>query len=94
MGTLSYMERNPRRWYMYDEGLLLKTGESIVQVTAGHTDDDYGGYGDIKFFIRKDIYDNLIAGKYTLSITSDSAWIVVFDEHGNEIPCLVRGYFY
>lgn len=95
MGNLCWMERNPRRWLVWDEGLHLKTGEPIVKVEAGKGQDDYeGGTHDITFYMRKDVYDKLIAGEYSVSPIHHAGWITVYDEQGREVPCIKRGYFY
>ena len=94
MGNICYMQRNPRLWGVRDDGLHLKTGEPIVKVVVGDDFDDYGGRGDIAFFMRKDIYNKLIDGEYIVKVIPRDGWITVYDKQGEKIPYRKRGFCY
>lgn len=89
MGKINYVY-NPENWIINNtlESKILE-GDIVYDVTIGEGE-DYYSY-EIKEYISKDVYDNLINGIYTLKKFpySDKA-IILTDENNNLVP-LVNG---
>ena len=89
MGKINYVY-NPENWIINNtlESKILE-GDIVYDMTIGEGE-DYYSY-EIKEYISKDVYDNLINGIYTLKKFpySDKA-IILTDENNNLVP-LVNG---
>lgn len=90
MGSICYIDTNPNRWKVRETNKKLKEeygGEELLEVCYGSLDDDPGGAFDMEMYMRKSIYEKLIAGKYKVS--PESKWkrkLIVLDVAGNEVP--------
>ena len=75
MGSICYINTNPKTWRAYDAQVKLKpeySGEELMKICYGSLDDDPDGACDMEMFMRKSIYENLINGTYVVS--PESKW--------------------
>ena len=70
MGSIVYINKNPKTWVAIDEGYTL-TGPynyaPILKIRYGSFDDDPDGLVEMEMHMRKSIYENLMSGKYKVS---------------------------
>ena len=86
MGSIINIKTNPKSWYI-DETKTLSikaTGEPLVVAHVGVGDWDYLGSDDVVVYIRKAIYDKLVAGEY--KVRRSQVKLVVEDLNGNVVP--------
>lgn len=69
----------------------IVVGDYIYQVMIGFCDDELS-YGPIYEFISKEVYENILNGKYSYEAFPYSVQkLVVYDENSNVVS-LVKGY--
>jgi hypothetical protein len=85
MGSIINIKTNPKSWYIDEtKTLSLKaTGEPLVVAHVGVGDWDYLGSDDVVVYIRKSIYDKLVAGEY--KVRKNQVKLVVEDLNGNVV---------
>ena len=96
MGSIIHINRRPQTWIVIDEHKKLteKYGsEPIVKVRYGTFDDDPDGIVNLKMYMRRNIYENLLANKYNI-LRSCGQNLRVLDENNNVIEPLVDGIIY
>jgi len=96
MGSICYIERNPKRWTVLDRGLRLKTtGEEIVTVRCGDFSDDPMETMDIELYMRKTILKKLLSGEYSVSPSSKFHWSpIIIRKDGTIVPPVCDGFCY
>lgn len=88
MGSICYINRNPKTWNMYYSDKKLKEkygGDTLVHITYGSFD-DYPQMFDLEMLMREKIYNRLISGEYRVS--EDSHWkrkLIVVNKDGEVI---------
>lgn len=94
MGSISYVDRDPSHWRVFDNGDRLRaTGEKLLSVCCGVTDDDPGGSVDITLYMRESVFEQLKAGRYRVSMDSSfHGWPIILDQSGAVISP-VKDYF-
>lgn len=99
MGSIIYIEKNPKKWTVIDEGFYLKqdTREKLIKVRYGEFDDDPIGTYDMEMLMRKSVYDKLLSGEYRVQDNNgqlkESDFCVV-DRSGNLIHPISDGAIY
>ena len=96
MGSICFIDRNPKRWIVFDKGHRLRTtGEKLVTVRCGTFDDDPGGIIDIELYMRQSVLDKLIAGEYRISQNSSfHGWPIITDQIGTIVTPVKEGFCY
>ena len=94
MGSICYIERNPKRWTVFDRGERLRaTHEPLVTVRCGDFDDYPSGTTDIELRIRKSVLDKLLAGEYHVDAQSRyCGYPVIVDTDGALIEPVEAGF--
>ena len=90
MYARSYVEKDPRRWKVEENGMRLKGefgNESLIKVDYNCTD------AYMSMYIRESIYRNLLSGKYNVS-SECTKTLVILDENGEEISPLSKDCIY
>lgn len=90
MGSINYIYK-PEKWKIVSEGQSkISPDDYIYKMVIGWCDDELSS-GEISDYISKEVYDNLLSGKYFISyFPYHEKKIVVFDKDNNIIP-LIKG---
>ena len=91
MGSIQHIY-SPDKWKIVLEGRSkIVLDDYIYKLVIGNCDDELS-YGPIYEFISKEVYENILNGKYSYKIFPYSVQkLVVYDENNNVIS-LVKGY--
>ena len=100
MGKIVHVVSDPQKWRIVNSGAFLKSNPNVelIKVVYGTFDDDPGGIFEIETWIRKDIYDRLMAGEYSLRINREHSQyafdFLVYNCHGDLIPPILDDAIY
>ena len=98
MGSICYINRNPKSWLAYQTEKKLKHeygGESLYIVRYGTLDDDPGGCSDLEILMRESVYKKVLAGEYSVSKESKYKHrLILVDINGKEIEPISDGFCY
>lgn len=99
MGSIIYIEKNPKKWKTIDSGSSLKQdlNEKLLKITYGEFDDDPIGTYDIDMLMRKSVYDKLISGEYHIEDNTGKLKegdFCVIDKNNNLVNPMSDGLIY
>lgn len=88
MGSICWIETDPRKWRAYKSGLRLKEefgGEELLKITFGSFDDEC--LSEMVMYMRPSIYEKVLSGEY--EVATESKWrrcLVLIDKERKKIP--------
>ena len=90
MGITIGIYEDAKKWKVVNdkEVVVVPCNEPLIKVRIGEADYDWQGTWDIEIYMRKYIYDKLIAGEYTAH--NNGGELLIKDEKGNEVPAFSR----
>lgn len=98
MGSICYINRNPKSWVAYMTQKKLRQeygGEPLYNVRYGTLDDDPDGCSDLEILMRESVYQKVLTGEYTVSAESKHMHrLILIDRNGKEVEPLSGGYCY
>ena len=98
MGSICYINRNPKSWVAYLTGKKLKHeygGELLYNVRYGSFDDDPGGCSDLEILMRESVYKKALAGEYSVSEESKYKHrLILVDMNGEKVEPISRSFCY
>lgn len=90
IGSITYINRNPKQWRAYDSGKKLKPefgGEKLMVIYYGTFDDDPDGTCEMTMYMRESVYNNLMTGTYSVSPNSMHR-LIILDENKHIVPSI------
>ena len=91
MGSIVFIQKNPKLWYAYDSGKKLKPefgGEKLIKIRYGEWDDDPMGTSPLEMLMRESIYNKLINKQIVVSPFHSHELMLIDYLSGKEIKKL------
>ncbi len=96
MGSIVSINHNPHTWPVHDKGLKTTSAygnKPILQVEYGTIDDHPYGTQPLTMYMHKQIYDNLLSGRYSIDNQAYTE-LVILDESDKSIKPLEKDFLY
>ena len=96
MGSIVYINKDPNKWSIIDNGLILNEEnefEPVIKIGYGTFDDDPCCTVDLYMYMRKSIYNLLLSGDYHVDKKSLRV-LKINDKKGEYIHPLVDEMIY